>query len=289
MGGPREHVAAIRILASGSAGNCSVVRVGRGENRRVLLIDLGLSPRRTKRLLAEDGLGLDDLDAVLLTHLDHDHWRLGWNSGLPETVPVYLHGRHFGWGTHLGILPRSARPFEGDFELACGARVRPILMDHDDLGVAAYRIDFGPGESRGEADRRPSLGFATDVGRVTAGFIAHFRGVGVLAIESNYCRDMQVDSERPQLLKRRIMGGRGHLSNVETAGAVERIAPRHVVFLHLSRECNRADLVADLHAGGEYEYTIADQDRSTRWVAIVPGRPPEEAPEQQALLWGAAR
>jgi ribonuclease BN (tRNA processing enzyme) len=293
MGGPGEYVAAIRVLASGSAGNCSVIRIGRGENRRVVLLDMGLSPRRTKRLLAEDGLGLDDLDAVMLTHLDHDHWRIGWNGALPSTVPVYLYGRHFGWGMHLGILPPSARAFEGDFDLACGARVRPILMDHDDLGVAAYRIDFAPGEeSPGEADRAPpSLGFATDVGRVTTGFIGHFRGVGVLAIESNYCRDMQVESERPRLLKTRIMGGRGHLSNAETALAVERIGPRHVVFLHLSRECNRAELVADLHAGGEYEYTIADQDRPTRWVGIVPGGrcPVEIASDRQSLLWEGAR
>lgn len=280
MGSP-EHVAAIRVLASGSEGNCSVISVGQGDARRVILIDLGLSPRRTRRLLAEDGLGLDHLDAVLLTHLDHDHWRIGWMGALPERVPLYLHGRHHGWGGHLGILPPSARPFEvgADFDLPCGARVRPVLLDHDDLGVAAYRFEFPDGGS---------LGFATDVGRATAGLIGHFRAVGVLAIESNYCRDMQVESDRSSSLKRRIMGGRGHLSNAETARAVERIGPRHVVFLHLSRDCNRADLVADLHAGAEYEYTIADQHRPTRWVRIVPGAP-QQVPAEEPVLWEAYR
>lgn len=281
MDGSRECVTAIRVLGSGSGGNCSVVCVGRGGVQRLILIDLGLSARRTKRLLAEDGLGLNDIDAVLLTHLDHDHWRLGWIGALPESVPVYLHGRHLGWGSHLGILPRSARGFEGDFELACGARVRPVLLDHDELGVASYRFEFPNG---------CSLGFATDVGRVTDRLIGHLRGVGVLAIESNYCRDMQVDSGRPWSLKRRIMGGRGHLSNAETARAVGGIGPRHVVFLHLSRQCNRADLVADLHAGAEYEYTIADQHRPTRWVAIVPGVcVVDEAPAAEPFLWEIAR
>lgn len=270
-------LASFRVLASGSEGNCSVLCVGERDARRVILIDAGLSPRRTRRMLRQDGLSLDHIEAVLLTHLDHDHWRIGWMGVLPDTVPVYMHGRHHGWASHVGILPPTARTFEGDFDLPCGVRVRPALLQHDDLGVAVYRFELPDG---------CSLGFATDVGRVGAALVEHFKGVGVLAIESNYCRDMQVESDRPVFLKRRIMGGRGHLSNAETAAAVEQIAPRHVVFLHLSRQCNSADLVADLHAGAEYEFTIADQHRPTRWVRIVAGCLPEPEPTvRQPLLW----
>ncbi len=272
--------AAIRVLASGSSGNCSVLSIGEGDARRVVLFDLGLSARRTRRLLRQDGLSLDQIDAVLLTHLDHDHWRIGWSSVLPDGVPVYMHGRHYGWASHLGILPRTAVAFEGSFQLPCGVGVEPLLLCHDDLGVAAYRLEL-PGGS--------SLGFATDVGRACDRLVEHLRGVGVLAIESNYCVQMQQSSLRPVFLKRRIMGGRGHLSNAETARAVGRIAPRHVVFLHLSRECNQPEVVADLHAGADYEFTIAEQHRPTRWVRIVPGwsPEPETAVMLQPLLWEA--
>ncbi|XOV75295.1 MAG: hypothetical protein ACFHWZ_18080 [Phycisphaerales bacterium] len=51
-------------------------------------------------------------------------------------------------------------------------------------------------------------------------------GVDVLAIESNYCRDMQVASDRPEFLKSRIMDGSGHLSNDECLDAVHAISPR---------------------------------------------------------------
>lgn len=65
------------------------------------------------------------------------------------------------------------------------------------------------------------------------------------------------------------MGGSGHLSNHESEQAVAAINPReHVVFLHLSRQCNHPDLVADLHAHRHYAITIADQFNPTRWISV---------------------
>lgn len=282
--------AAIRVLGSGSAGNCSVIcRTAPDGRRRALLIDAGLSPRRTLRLLRESDLTLDHLDAVLLTHLDSDHWRIAWRSVLPRSVPILAHRRHRDWGVHQAILPEWTVGFEGPFDVG-GIRVLPAIVAHDDLGVAAFRFELASADGP-TATPPATLGYATDLGRVTPKLVEHLRGVGVLAIESNYCRAMQLGSDRPWALKQRIMGGRGHLSNHEAVEAVAALAPRHVVFLHLSRECNRAELVAGLHAGGDYEFTIAEQHRPTRWVRITPGAragdlPPIAAPEP--VLWGPA-
>ena len=95
-----------------------------------------------------------------------------------------------------------------------------------------------------------SLGFATDIGRASDALVDLLRGVDLLAIESNYDRDMQLGSARPKFLKDRIMGGRGHLSNEECVEAVRAIAfpdePSQVVLLHLSRDCNHPDAVRAL-------------------------------------------
>ncbi|MFT3685918.1 MAG: hypothetical protein QM783_13520 [Phycisphaerales bacterium] len=104
-------------------------------------------------------------------------------------------------------------------------------------------------------------------------------------IESNYCPKLQVASDRPEFLKRRIMGGRGHLSNDEAIDAIEAIAPReHVVLVHLSQQCNDPALVASLHrrrrgidASSDSVLTISTQDAPTRWVPIR--RQPAVAPE----------
>ncbi|MCC6659793.1 MAG: MBL fold metallo-hydrolase [Phycisphaerales bacterium] len=275
MDGPSP--ASMCVLASGSGGNCTVIAVGDGDARRVMLIDAGLSPRRTRRLLGDLDLSMEQVRVVLLTHLDTDHWRWSWRGELPEAARVFLSGTHLAAGRRAGWLPPSASAWDGDFEAMNGVGVRPLHMDHDDLGVSAFRIEIGGG----------TLGFATDLGRVTAPLIELLRGVEVLAIESNYCTRMQVGSARPWFLKKRIMGGRGHLSNDEAARAVEAIAPRrHVVFLHLSRECNRPSLVADLHRGGDYEFTISEQFAPTRWVRLTRTPAAQVYPRS---LWEAPR
>ncbi len=278
--------ASLCVLASGSAGNCSVLEYRRGMIRRACLIDLGISPRRTFKLLAALGLQMHQIDDVLLTHLDADHYHAAWERWLPRHVRVRIHEQHF---SNWSRFPRDLMaPFDGPFRLQNGAEVHPLCLDHDAAGVVAYRFDFPTDLGGG------SLGFATDVGRVTRSLIDLFRGspdregeresgreggreggrpcVDVLAIESNYCPEMQLASGRPEFLKRRIMGGRGHLSNQEAFQAVSKIGPReHVVLLHLSRDCNNPDLPADLHAGSDYALTIAGQAQPTRWIHIRRG------------------
>lgn len=249
------------VLASGSAGNCTVIAVDAPTGPRVILIDAGLSPRRTRRLLTGLGVSSDDITDVLVTHLDHDHWHPGWRSALPAGATVRIHRRHLGRASRDGMLHRRTEPFDGEFALAGGVRVAPALLEHDSLGVAAFRVEFS---------WSGTMGFATDVGRPTPRLIDHLRGVDVLAIESNYCPKMQVASARPEFLKARIMGGAGHLSNAQCVQAARAIGPgKHVVLLHLSRQCNRPELAVEGHQGAPYEVTISSQTRPTPWIAVV--------------------
>ncbi|MFZ4696257.1 MAG: MBL fold metallo-hydrolase, partial [Verrucomicrobiia bacterium] len=53
------------------------------------------------------------------------------------------------------------------------------------------------------------------------------------------------DPRRPWLLKQRISGSHGHLSNEKAALALERIVTdrlSHIFLAHLSEDCNRPDL-----------------------------------------------
>src|ERR1039458_3951700 len=62
------------VLASGSGGNCSVVRTPTG----VFLIDCGIGPRVTAARLNGTGVSLVQVQAVCLTHLDRDHFNPAW-------------------------------------------------------------------------------------------------------------------------------------------------------------------------------------------------------------------
>ncbi len=280
---PPDADLALCVLASSSGGNCSALLLGRGDSRRLYLIDLGLSPRRTGALLRQVGLGETPINGVLLTHLDDDHCNPAWASPgagrLPEDVPLFIHKRHRGRAQRAGLLHHRTVVFEEGFDLAL-ARVRVLHTAHDDLGVAAFRFE----------SERAHLGFATDVGHAGEDLVRHLHGLDVLAIESNYCPRMQRASARPEFLKRRIMGGHGHLSNQQCARAVELMAPReHVVLLHLSRQCNSPALAAAQHAGRGYALTIAHPDAPTAWIApsgvraCSPGR--AGAPSREGLLF----
>ncbi len=262
------------VLASSSGGNCTLVRWCDASGApHTCLIDLGLSPRRTRLVLGGLGLRLEDIGSVVLTHLDTDHCHPGWegkdaslyrtdDAALPRHVPLLLARSHMGHAGRRLLNAGRFLPFRDHVDLPGSATARVLMNSHDDSGTACFRFTLGGGRE---------LGFATDLGHTTDALVNHLAGVDVLAIESNYCPRLQLASDRSAALKDRIMGGAGHLSNQQAAEAVRRIEPQsHVVLLHLSRQCNTPELAAAEHAGADYALTIAHHDRPTRWVRIGP-------------------
>ncbi len=293
---------AFRVLGSGSRGNATLVRLagaGGGLRPRHLLLDAGFSPRRTMARLAEDGLGPDDLEAIVLTHADHDHLHPGWAAVIERrAIPIFVHRRHRSRLLRHGITGHTIRLFESAaFEVPGGsdapdddrpvARLEPVMCDHDQTGSAAFVIEHG--SSR--------LGWATDLGRVPARLLERFRDLDAVAIESNYDPARQAASDRPAFLKHRITGGTGHLANEQALAAVDRIAAAspegldRVVLLHLSRECNCPGLVRELWRRRAPRLAdrllITEQDRPSAWVHVAPTRPRlPRGGGRQATLFG---
>lgn len=270
------------ILASGSSGNCSVLRTPAG----VMLIDIGIGPRAILSRLAGTGVSLNDIRAICLTHLDSDHFKPSWLKVIgKQDIDLYCHKdrvrtvfkhdrRH---REYTPLFSQWLQGFDtGAFEPLPGVRFEPIALSHDEEGSHGFVIDgFG---SR--------IGYATDLGHVPDELIERFCGLDVLAIECNYDPDMQRTSGRPWYLQQRIMGGRGHLSNEQCFEAVQRILdrceaegsplPRHVVLLHRSRQCNCPDLVRRLFHRDERlvdRLTLAEQYQRTAWLAAGPRQP----------------
>src|SRR5687767_1109400 len=76
------------ILASGSAGNASVLRTPAG----AMLIDAGIGPRTTAKRLAGTAVTVADVRAVCLTHLDRDHFAPTWIPTLVrQQVRLFCH------------------------------------------------------------------------------------------------------------------------------------------------------------------------------------------------------
>lgn len=274
------------ILASGSGGNCTVVRTPGG----AILIDAGIGPRIAANRLNGTGVLVRHIKAICLTHLDRDHFTPVWaNTIRALRIRVFCHRDRVDDLRELcpGELDENICPFEGAFEAVDGVGMHPIPLAHDRTGSYGFVIE-------GHGCR---AGYATDLGRVPAELIERFVDLDLLALESNYDMQMQQDSGRPWFLKQRITGGRGHLSNDQALAAVRQILdrsqargmrlPAHIVLLHRSRQCNCPNLVRRMFSRDARiapRLTLAEQFRPTGWMRI---RSPRAFIGEQFLLsWG---
>lgn len=261
----------LSILASGSAGNCSVLRGQSG----TILIDCGIGPRTADQRMKTMGAHAGEIVAICLTHLDRDHFNPNWiRQIVHQGIFVFCHEKRIDDLAALGggenDFVSLLRPFNGHpFSPSDGLELHAIRLAHDEMGSHGFVIEGFGGR----------IGYATDLGRASAELIRRFRGVDVLAIESNYDPQMQLNSDRPAFLKRRIMGGRGHLSNAEALEIVRQILdqaeqqmqplPRHIVLLHRSRQCNCAKLLRALFSTDQRiqpRLVLAEQNCPTPWL-----------------------
>ena len=276
------------VLASGSMGNCSVLRTPGG----VVLIDVGIGPRTTARRMEGTGARVGDVSAVCLTHLDRDHFSPTWAGTLiRHRIRVFCHADRVEDLLRITGQPELEEllePFDWRaFEPIANLRALPIRLHHDEDGSHGFVFEgFGH-----------RIGYATDLGHVPGHLNDHFEDLDLLALESNYDRDMQVGSSRPWFLKQRIMGGRGHLSNDQAFDAIHRLLnrcearggklPGHIVLLHRSLQCNCPRIVRRVFSRDARippRLVLAEQFQRTEWLGP---RDVQAAPgEQLVLAWG---
>jgi phosphoribosyl 1,2-cyclic phosphodiesterase len=280
----------LSILGSGSSGNASVLRSAAG----AILIDAGLGPRTVAKRLINSGTLLADIRAIVLTHLDRDHFSCNWvRTIVDRQIPVFVHAcRRDDLRRITADCPAAADfltlivPFNNTFTPLAGLQFDAIPLAHDREGSHGFVITHGDA----------TIGFATDLGRVPPVLIQRFTGVDILAIESNYDLLMQRSSGRPACLQSRIMGGSGHLSNDQALAAVRTILdrcetaqqafPAHIVLLHRSRQCNCPKLLTRLFSTDARiapRLTLADPFTPTSWLAPVDREP--VLGEQLRLAW----
>lgn len=274
------------VLGSGSGGNCTALRLTDSQGQReAILLDAGFGIRRTTAKLHEAGLGWRHIKAVLLSHLDRDHFKPSLTRILVEhRVAVHIHHWHLdelaqakGTGPlfdHGLVEPfdcAQGRPFgDGALLPMPGVTATTTRLQHDRQGTIGYRLSTRFGD----------VGFATDLGHAPRKLINHFAGVDILAIESNYDEKMTVNSSRPVWVNRRNLSDSGHLSNEQAYEAVQAIRdksphgnPRHIVLLHRSQQCNhpmKVKRVFERDPELAKRITLTDQRKRTRWISLKP-------------------
>lgn len=219
-------------LGSGSKGNCIYINV-EGEG---IVIDNGLSCKELKNRMHNVGLELSDIKHILVTHDHSDHIKGIGTLARSTNAIVYAHPTCYNAiSDRLGDVNYCGdnNNYENGFKIG-EIRIKPFRTPHDAVYSVGYRIE---GEGK-------VFALATDLGVVTDSIIKHLTGTDITILESNHDINMLKKGSYPEQLKRRILSNRGHLSNIETAIAVSKLAPTSKRFLlaHLSEDNNLKEL-----------------------------------------------
>lgn len=251
------------VLGSGSKGNCSLVRF----NDALLMIDCGFSIKETEMRMAKLNVKPAQISAILVTHEHSDHIAGVAKFAKKHQKPIYLtHGTRQ-YFEHKAISLAGLDVVEIDLEAAFvigDIQISPVPVPHDAKEPCQFIFDTA----------QTSLGMLSDLGHVSELVAKAYQRCTCLYIEFNHCHDMLANGPYTEMLKRRVGGRWGHLSNHQARDYVESLRGgplKHVVIGHIS-EKNNSDAVVtkEIESLDFLESISLSAQRSVQpWISAV--------------------
>lgn len=224
-------------LSSGSDSNCFYL----GVKDYGILIDAGLGVRKTIERLSRNGVSIDSIKAIFITHDHIDHVRAVASLGERRGVPVFATE-----GTIRGINNRDCIKPKLDSCVRYITKESPIKIGI--FEVTAFEIPHDAYDCVGYSVRvfDKVFTFLTDLGHITDKASQHIAQTNYLVIEANHDIELLNNNPNyPQSLKERIKGDFGHLSNQQTAEYLVHnltSTTSHIWLCHLSLENNTPEM-----------------------------------------------
>lgn len=265
---------ALRFMSfgSGSSGNCSYI----GTPTDGLLIDAGVDNNKVTKELARNGIDINTIHGIFLTHDHADHVKFAY-SILRRNPHMRLYAT---LRTLDGLLRRhniSRRikdyhsPVYKEHEYSFGnLRITPFETSHDGTDNCGYHIAMG----------NSSFVVATDMGVITPRADHYMRRARALMIESNYDALMLANGRYTEHLKARIRSDIGHMDNSVTAKYLTEIyspSLTHIFLCHLSEDNNTP------------ETAVATVLNALRDISVLPAASSAEIPAGTVYLTALPR
>lgn len=216
-------------LGSGSKGNSSFITAG---GYRILL-DAGLTTKELARRLELINEKPEDIDAVLITHEHSDHIKGFVNFLKKYKARGYVHEKVLEAIKDTipeSLLDKISVITEYSFGLS-DIRVTPFKLPHDSSSCVGYLFEY----------KSKKVAFATDLGYMPPQALELIRGSSLVYIESNHDKRMLMNCQYPYIIKKRISGDNGHLSNEQAAAVILDLAKygtKYFVLSHISENSN---------------------------------------------------
>lgn len=227
----------LQCIASGSSGNSIYV----GDEATHLLVDCGISKKRIVEGLDSLGINLSYLHGILITHEHSDH--IAGLKTILKACPTNVYAtkgtlKELSRKGYLENLPEEyLHPIERDSFFTVGdLRVRAVTVSHDAAEPCAYTF---------EDPEKKKVGIITDLGTFDERIVEAYRNVNAILVEANHDVRMLEVGPYPYMLKQRILGNRGHMSNDTCAKFLNQILHanlKEILLGHLSKENNLEEI-----------------------------------------------
>ena len=240
------------ILASGSRGNATVIMNGKTR----ILVDAGIPHHELLSKLESLNIGVNQIDAVLVTHEHIDHVRC---------LDIFDKSKIYSSPNTISLETNNHLVFYKEHHIA-GFDVTPIQLSHDCADPMGFVI-------RHESEK---LVYITDTGNIRDEDFQYLNNATHYIFESNHDENMLLLTNRPHYLKQRIMSPKGHLSNITASLILAKLIgeqTKSIRLAHLSDEANTKELayqtlveILEEH-GIEYrgiDILVADRNLITR-------------------------
>lgn len=221
-------------LYSGSTGNSLLLQ----SDNCNLLIDSGVSAKKVIDGLDQVGTSISDIDAILVTHEHSDHIQSLGTLSRKYDIPVFANKKT--WDAMKAgkdkIENHNVKFFTSneDFEIK-DILIHSFSIPHDAADPCGFNFTLG----------KEKFSVATDIGHMTTNIIDCLENSKFLMLEANYEPEVLKCSSYPYLLKTRIAGPNGHLSNQLAGKTIAKLINsglEEVMLGHLSKENNFPEL-----------------------------------------------
>lgn len=211
------------------------------------------------------GLDMHKLKAIFISHEHADHISGLTTLSRKWELPVFITPQTHTY-SRLPLQQHLVVSFRPNEPVQIGRlTIMPFTKHHDGCDPHSFTISCDGAR----------VGVLTDIGRVCPEVTHHFSQCDAAILEANYDEVMLHQGRYPYHLKRRISGGKGHLSNREALELFRQYCPEgmsHLLLAHLSKENNDPQLALDYfrpHAGGT-EVVVASRYKPSEVYTIYP-------------------
>jgi len=228
----------IIILASGSAGNATLVKCGDNS----ILIDAGITLRDLTALFKKYG----QPSAVFCSHSHSDHIKSCGALGRKFKMPIYLHSATY---------EKKQKIFNNcPVHFIDPGIKNPVKLFNDRLEISSFSTQHDCEASLGfivkDLQENKKICYLTDTGSFTKLMYEAAKDCDGYLLETDYDdEELEKTAEYDDILKDRIRSDFGHLSNKQAINFCKRLdftKLKFISFIHLSKVTNSHEIVQGL-------------------------------------------